>query len=97
MVFEDIGNEVDEMMEYFNWFFKNLFYLRELRNNFVSCIFNFLFKYFYNVLYNVFDCECFIDLVMFMLNLSVVFYCFIDSVIMGIFGWSLFCFLDIES
>lgn len=96
-VSEDIGNEADEMMEYFNWFFKNLSYLRELRNNFVSRIFNPLFKYFYNVSHNAPDRERSTDSAMSMSNLSVASHRSIDSGITGISGWSSFRFSDTES
>ncbi|XP_048754722.2 uncharacterized protein LOC125665858 isoform X1 [Ostrea edulis] len=96
-VSEDIGNEHDDVMEYFNWFFKNLSYLRELRNNFVSRIFNPLFKYFYTVSHGGPDRERSTDSAMSMSNLSVASHRSFDSGITGISGWSSFRFSDTES
>lgn len=47
--YEKMSGELDEVVQYFIWFFDNLKYLRDLRSNFVDRIFNPLFKYFYEV------------------------------------------------
>lgn len=47
--FEKLSGELDQVAQYFIWFFDNLKYLRDLRANFVDRIFNPLFKYFYEV------------------------------------------------
>nr|XP_022303052.1 uncharacterized protein LOC111110743 isoform X2 [Crassostrea virginica] len=92
---EDMGNETDDVMEYFNWFFKNLSFLRELRNNFVSRIFNPLFKYFYNVSHGGPDRERSTDSAM--SNLSVASHRTFESSMTGLSGWSSLRLSDTES
>ena len=49
--------EEHKLVSYFNWFFQYVDYLRHLRDNFVDRIYNPLFRYFYNIGYDMHDRE----------------------------------------
>ncbi|KAK3102722.1 hypothetical protein FSP39_013439 [Pinctada imbricata] len=92
---EDPGK--DDVIEYFTWFFQNFNYLRELRGNYITRVFNPLFKYFYDVGSNGPDRERSSDSAMSFSNLSLASHRSIDSGVTGLSGWSSLRFSDTES
>ena len=92
---EEVGK--DDVIEYFTWFFQNLTYLRQLKGNFMTRVFNPLFKYFYDVNNNGPDREKSADSAMSFSGFSVASQKSMDSGVTGFSGWSSFRLSDSAS
>ncbi|XP_052806779.1 uncharacterized protein LOC128236022 isoform X1 [Mya arenaria] len=83
--------EEHKLVSYFTWFFQYLDYLRHLRDNFIDRIFSPLFRYFYNIGYDIQERDSFEDVEIATHRSSVMSFRSLDSSFSALSGMSALC------